>query len=73
MNLRQAETSADIPDNKTSEESNHVLVRSFSTIQRHVSLRLQNISSHLRKDLQDNNTNGSPNETIDEDVPYSIT
>ncbi|UJR37801.1 hypothetical protein I4U23_030492 [Adineta vaga] len=58
LNLRQAETSADIPDNtnNNNEESNHVLARGFSTLQRHVSIRLQNISSHLKKDTPENHT-----------------
>ncbi|CAF0898718.1 unnamed protein product [Adineta ricciae] len=55
LNLRQAENSADISDNNnnTNAESNHVLARGFSTLQRHVSIRLQNISSHLKKDSTD--------------------
>jgi hypothetical protein len=35
------------------DESNHALVRGLSTLQRHVSIRLQNISSHLKKDTSD--------------------
>ncbi|CAF0899696.1 unnamed protein product [Adineta ricciae] len=69
LNLRQAENSADISDNNnnTNAESNHVLARGFSTLQRHVSIRLQNISSHLKKDSTDNR-----NKAIDEEESVQL-
>ena len=36
----------------STEESNYALVRGFSTLQQNVSVRLQNISSHLKRDVQ---------------------
>ncbi|CAF1281709.1 unnamed protein product [Adineta steineri] len=71
LNLRQAETSADVPDNNTNSnnEENHVLVRGLSTLQRHVSVRLQNISSHLKKDTQDttHNNDGTSTDAMNEE------
>ncbi len=68
LNLRQAEVSADVHENNT-DENNHALVRGLSTLQRHVSVRLQNIGSHLKKDTQENN---NTNETIDEDESIQL-
>ncbi len=74
LNLRQAETSADVHDNNNDDESNHALVRGFSTLQRHVSLRLHNISKNLKKDTQENNnTNGTPIDTIMEEETSQLT
>ncbi|CAF3540051.1 unnamed protein product [Rotaria sp. Silwood1] len=73
LNLRQAETSADVHDNNDNDESNHVLVRGFSTLQRQVSIRLQNISSHLKKDTnENNNTNGMQIDTINEEETIKL-
>ena len=68
LNLRQAETAADVHDSTNHDESNYALVRGFSTLQRHVSLRLQTISSHLKKDTQDTNVN----QTIEEEEPIEL-
>ncbi len=68
LNLRQAEVSADVHEN-TTDENNHALARGLSTLQRHVSVRLQNIGSHLKKDTQENN---NTNETIDEDESIQL-
>ncbi|CAF1178848.1 unnamed protein product [Rotaria sordida] len=78
LNLRQAETSPDVHDNNNNnnDESNHVWVRGFSTLQRHVSIRLQNISSHLKKDTNENNNNNNTNGTqidkIDEEETVQL-
>ncbi|CAF2083690.1 unnamed protein product [Rotaria magnacalcarata] len=68
LNLRQAEGSQDVYDANSNDESNHVLVRSLSTLQRHVSVHLQHISSHLRRETHDvSNTLGRPRDTIREE------
>ncbi|CAF1296855.1 unnamed protein product [Rotaria sordida] len=77
LNLRQAEASPDVHDNNNNnnDESNHVWVRGFSTLQRHVSIRLQNISSHLKKDTNENNnnnTNGTQIDKIDEEETVQL-
>ncbi|CAF3836457.1 unnamed protein product [Rotaria sordida] len=78
LNLRQAEASPDVHDNNNNnnDESNHVWVRGFSTLQRHVSIRLQNISSHLKKDTNENNNNNNTNGTqidkIDEEETVQL-
>ncbi|CAF2544158.1 unnamed protein product [Rotaria sp. Silwood2] len=79
LNLRQAEASVDVHDNNNNNnnnnnnESNHVFVRGLSTLQRQVSIRLQNISSHLKKDTnENNNTNGIQIDTINEEETMEL-
>lgn len=63
------ESSANVPHNNNSNENNHVLVGNCSIIQRHVTSRLQDMRSHLRRNSSENNdTNGSANDIIEEDL-----
>ena len=71
LNLRQAETSNDNHNNNDNDENNYGLVRGLSTLQRHVSLRLQTFSSHLKKDAHETinpTIERLPDETNEEEV-----